>query len=73
MEKLRVLFQGDSITDMDRDRSNIHNMGNGYPMFVASNFRADNPKFDIDFFDLGISGRPTASISTPMCSPCSSE
>ena len=56
MEKLRVLFQGDSITDMDRDRSNIRNMGNGYPLFVASNFRADNPKFDIDFFDLGISG-----------------
>ena len=55
MEKLRVLFQGDSITDMDRDRSNIRNMGNGYPLFVASNFRADNPKFDIDFFDLGIS------------------
>ena len=52
MEKLRVLFQGDSITDMDRDRSNIRNMGNGYPLFVASNFRADNPKFDIDFFDL---------------------
>lgn len=49
MEKLRVLFQGDSITDMDRDRSNIRNMGNGYPLFVASNFRADNPKFDIDF------------------------
>lgn len=35
MEKLRVLFQGDSITDMDRDRSNIRNMGNGYPLFVA--------------------------------------
>lgn len=83
MEKLRVLFQGDSITDMDRDRSNIRNMGNGYPLFVASNFRADNPKFDIDFFDLAsaetgsatcaTAGRPTASISIPMCSPCSSE
>lgn len=62
MEKLRVLFQGDSITDMDRDRSNIRNMGNGYPLFVASNFRADNPKFDIDFFDLGISGNRVSNL-----------
>ena len=34
MGKLRVLFQGDSITDMGRDRGDIRNMGSGYPLFV---------------------------------------
>ena len=29
MGKLRVLFQGDSITDMGRDRGDIRNMGSG--------------------------------------------
>lgn len=56
MEKLTVLFQGDSITDMDRDRSNVRDMGNGYPMFVSSNFRAAYPKLNVDFLDLGVSG-----------------
>lgn len=70
MEKLRVLFQGDSITDMDRDRSNIRNMGNGYPLFVASNFRADNPKFDIDFFDLGISGNRVSDLRNRWQTDC---
>lgn len=70
MEKLRVLFQGDSITDMDRDRSNIRNMGNGYPLFVASNFRADNPKFDIDFFDLGISGNRVSDLRDRWQTDC---
>ncbi len=62
MQKLKVLFQGDSITDMGRDRSDIRNMGSGYPLFVASNFRADNPKLDIDFFNLGISGNRVSDL-----------
>ena len=28
---MKILFQGDSITDADRDREDTHNLGNGYP------------------------------------------
>ncbi len=28
---IKLLFQGDSITDMGRDRENIHDLGWGYP------------------------------------------
>lgn len=82
MGKLRVLFQGDSITDMGRDRGDIRNMGSGYPLFVASNFRAARPNFDIDFLisesaeteseTCAPAGRATASTFVPTCSPCSS-
>ncbi len=70
MKKLTVLFQGDSITDMDRDRSNIRNMGNGYPLFAASNFRAANPKFPVDFLDLGISGNRVSDLRDRWQSDC---
>jgi metal-dependent amidase/aminoacylase/carboxypeptidase family protein len=32
---MRILFQGDSITDALRDRSDYHNLGNGYPKYTA--------------------------------------
>lgn len=70
MGKLRVLFQGDSITDMGRDRGDIRNMGSGYPLFVASNFRAARPNFDIDFFDLGISGDRVRDLRARWQSDC---
>ncbi len=45
-------------------------MGNGYPLFGASNFRADNPKFDIDFFDLGISGNRVSDLRDRWQTDC---
>ena len=36
---MKILFQGDSITDAGRDRSDIHNLGNGYPKFAAENIK----------------------------------
>ena len=56
MNKIKVLFQGDSITDAGRDRGNMRNMGNGYPLFAASGFKAENPGAEVDFINLGISG-----------------
>ena len=32
---MKILFQGDSITDADRDREDPHNLGNGYPKDAA--------------------------------------
>jgi lysophospholipase L1-like esterase len=53
---MKILFQGDSITDAGRDRSNIHDLGRGYPKYAAEKIKAAYPDADIEFIDLGISG-----------------
>ena len=35
--KIKILFQGDSVTDAGRNREDFHSVGNGYPRYV---FRA---------------------------------
>jgi lysophospholipase L1-like esterase len=51
-----VLFQGDSVTDVRRDRTNPNDMGNGYPMMVASWFAASFPEKNVTFINRGIGG-----------------
>ena len=53
---MRILFQGDSITDAGRDRSDIHNLGFGYPKYAAEEIRNAFPDREFEFIDLGISG-----------------
>jgi lysophospholipase L1-like esterase len=52
----RVLFQGDSITDAGRDRSQPDSLGRGYPQFVAGLYTADHPGDGVVFMNRGISG-----------------
>ena len=59
MKKLRILFQGDSITDAGRDKRNYHNMGNGYPKFASKLISEAHPEIEFDFINLGISGNRT--------------
>ena len=70
MKKIRVLFQGDSITDAGRDRDDIHNMGYGYPLFASSVFKAENPEVDVEFLDLGISGDRVINLQTRWQEDC---
>lgn len=59
MKKIRLVFQGDSITDAGRDKRNYHDMGKGYP-FYASNLLAEaHPDVEFDFYNFGISGNRT--------------
>jgi len=51
-----ILFQGDSITDCDRDRKDDHSLGQGYPMFVSSWFQSLYPQLNVEFLNRGISG-----------------
>lgn len=57
---MRILFFGDSITDMGRSRdfnksTDIWSYGSGYPMFVASDlYRIDPNKYEV--INRGISG-----------------
>ena len=58
---LRVLFQGDSITDCGRDRdiaaaNSAAALGNGYPLLIAARALAEHPERGYAFFDRGVSG-----------------
>lgn len=67
---MRILFQGDSITDAGRDRRNYHNLGNGYPKYAAEKIIADNPELDIEFINLGISGNRTGQLFDRLYPDC---
>ena len=52
----RILFQGDSITDMGRSREDENYNGVGYPTLVMGRLGYDNPEV-YEFRNRGISGR----------------
>ncbi len=62
MKYLKVLFQGDSITDAGRDRSDFHNLGSGYPFYAAKYIKERHPETDFEFINLGISGDQTKDL-----------
>ncbi len=53
---MKILFQGDSITDAGRNREDIHDLGHGYPLYSAKAIREAFPEREFEFIDLGISG-----------------
>ena len=59
---MRILFQGDSITDAGRDRSDPHQLGQGYPLYAADCLRGDFPATAFEFLNLGISGDQTKDL-----------
>ena len=56
-----VLFQGDSITDCDRDRT-TNDLGPGYPAKVAEVYRCLNPGSGAEFINRGISGNRSCDL-----------
>ena len=63
-DNLIFLFQGDSITDGNRGRSNDpnHIMGHGYAFSIASRVGADFPAKHLSFYNRGISGNKIRDI-----------
>ena len=53
---MRILFQGDSITDAGRDRRNYFNLGKGYAKVAAEQIKSAHPDKDLEFINLGIGG-----------------
>lgn len=51
-----ILFQGDSITDCDRDRDDPLSLGHGYPQKIAQLYGIMHPECSIRFVNRGISG-----------------
>ena len=62
MKNVRLLFQGDSITDAGRDKRDFHDLGNGYPKYAAELLKESNPEINFDFINLGISGNRTGQL-----------
>ena len=62
MAKIKIVFQGDSITDASRDKRNYHHMGNGYPKFAAEFISKAHPETEFDFYNFGISGNRTCQV-----------
>ena len=59
---MKILFQGDSITDAGRDKSDYHNLGAGYPKYAAEHIKAAHPNVDFEFINFGISGNRTSQL-----------
>lgn len=55
MNMIRILFQGDSITDAFRARDDEKNLGCGYPNLVAAELGFENPG-KYEFLNKGVSG-----------------
>lgn len=52
---MKILFQGDSITDAGRNKEKPENLGTGYPRFVAGTLDFEQPG-KYEFINRGISG-----------------
>ena len=59
---IKLLFQGDSITDAGRNREDIHDLGGGYPKYAAKFLKEKYPDTEFEFIDLGISGNQTKDL-----------
>jgi len=59
---MKILFQGDSITDAGRNRADYHDLGNGYPKYAAAFIKEKHPEIEFEFVNLGISGNQTRDL-----------
>ena len=53
---MKILFQGDSITDANRNRADMHDLGQGYAKYAVPLIKAAKPNTSFEFINLGISG-----------------
>lgn len=60
----RILFQGDSITDGNRGRTEDpnHVMGHGYAFILAAKYGCQFPERRLTFFNRGVSGNTVAAL-----------
>lgn len=59
---MKIVFFGDSITDCDRDRSDVKSLGNGYVKVLADKLRPIYPDMDIELLNRGISGNEVCDL-----------
>lgn len=59
---MRILFQGDSITDCHRVYEDPNNLGEGYVVYTVEAVKNEYPDMDIEFINRGISGNRTENL-----------
>jgi acyl-CoA thioesterase-1 len=59
---VRILFQGDSITDAGRGREDARQLGTGYPFHTAGILKELYPDTAFEFINMGISGDRAESL-----------
>lgn len=59
---MRILFQGDSVTDCQRIYEDPKNLGNGYVVYTVDAIKKAYPDMDIEFLNRGISGNRTENL-----------
>lgn len=59
---MKILFQGDSITDNGRKRKVLNDLGNGYPLLVAQMLTERYPNIKFEFINKGIGGDQTKDL-----------
>ena len=62
MKKIKIVFQGDSITDAGRDKRNYHDMGPGYAKYATEIMTESHPEVEFEFINQGISGNRTSQL-----------
>ncbi|BBI36409.1 SGNH/GDSL hydrolase family protein [Cohnella abietis] len=65
-----VLFQGDSITDAERNRGVSIHLGNGYANIAASLFANQYPEKQVTFLNRGVSGDRATSLEARWAEDC---
>ena len=68
---MKILFQGDSITDVGRNTNNgsLNSIGQGYPCLIASRLGADEPE-TYEFVNRGISGNRIVDVYARIKADC---
>lgn len=56
---MRILFQGDSITDSNRKYEEFYDLGNGYAYYTAQGLREALPGKKLEFINRGVNGDRT--------------
>ena len=50
---MKILMQGDSITDGGRDRNDPHSIGWGYGLYAKRYIEARHPEMEFEFLNFG--------------------
>jgi len=67
---MKILFQGDSVTDVQRNRDDYYDLGNGYPKLVAKAIKAEFPEREFEFINRGVSGDKAESLKARWQNDC---
>ena len=69
-ENATILFQGDSITDANRNREDENDLGVGYAFFIAAILNATYPRLKLRFINRGIGGNRVADLAERWDKDC---